>query len=443
MHTDRKGRWGWMFFDWATQPFHTLLITFIFAPYFTGFVATDETIGQAHWARMLWITGLIIAITAPVLGALADATGPRKPWIAGFLVLYVLGASALWFATPGMETYIWILVAFSIGIIGLEYATTFNNAMLPEIVPREDVGELSGRGWAFGYVGGLLVLAIMLLFLAENAKGVTLLGIPPILGFDPEAREGTRTAGPITALWLVIFIIPLFLWVPDAPRKSRRKNAVRTSLKELGQTLKRLPSQQSLFAFLGSSMFYRDALNGLYAFGGIFAANVLEWSIVQIGVFGILANITGAIGAWIGSTYDKKVGPKPIVAFCVITLMAVILIILSTSRSSFMGIELAKGSPVPDIVFYICGGIIGAAGGTLQAASRTLMTHQAEPGRMTEGFGLYALSGKATTFLAPASIDAMTNLTGSDRLGVSPLILLFAIGLILLYWVKTRAEAET
>ncbi len=442
MKADRKGRWGWMFFDWATQPFHTLLITFIFAPYFADFVAADPVTGQANWARMMWIAGLVIAVASPVLGAMADATGPRKPWIGGFSVLYIGGAAALWFAVPGMESYGWILAAFAIGMVGLEFASTFNNAMLPDIVERENVGQLSGRGWAFGYVGGLLVLVVVLGFLAENPDGVTLLGIAPILGLDATAREGTRSVGLVTAIWFILFMIPFFLWVPDVPRKLKVSNAVRKGLAELVRSVRSLPKNTSLFAFLGSSMFYRDALNGLYAFGGIFAAGVLDWSLIQIGVFGVLANITGAVGAWIGSIYDKRLGPKPVITFCVIVLMAVVLMIIGTSRETVWGVPLAEGSTVPDIIFYICGGVIGAAGGTLQAASRTLMVHQAEPGRVTEGFGLYALAGRATAFLAPASIDLMTSITGSQRLGVSPLILLFALGLILLYWVKTQTEVE-
>jgi MFS transporter, UMF1 family len=165
---------------------------------------------------------------------------------------------------------------------------------------------------------------------------------------------------------------------------------------------------------------------------------VLGWSITQIGVFGILAAATGAVGAWLGGKVDKAMGPRPVIIFCAVTLIVVCVVIVSTSRTSFLFLELPDTSPIPDIVFYICGAIIGAAGGSLQAASRTMMVHQAQPGRMTEAFGLYALTGKATSFIAPLSIGVVTELTDSQRLGVTPLIVLFAIGLVLLYWVKTE-----
>lgn len=439
---DRKARWGWMLFDWATQPFHTLLLTFVFAPYFTSSVASNSVEGQSTWGLTVGIAGIVIAIMAPILGSIADATGPRKPWILLFSVFIVLGSAALWFAVPHMVNPVWVLVAFGIALIGVEFATTFNNAILPDLVPKKEVGELSGSGWALGYVGGLVSLVIMLLFLAEGENGETLLGNAPLFGLDPETREGTRSSGPLTAIWYAVFLIPFFLWVPDVPRKTKATSAVRKGLSELGHTLANLPKNPSLFAYLGSSMFYRDALNGLYTFGGIYAAGVLGWSITSIGIFGIIAAFTGAIGAWVGGKIDKLMGPRPVIVFCVITLMVVCGLIISTSRTSFLLFELAETSTIPDVVFYICGAVIGAAGGSLQAASRTMMVHQAEPGKMTEAFGLYALTGKATSFIAPLTIALVTDITNSQRLGVSPLIVLFGIGLVLLYWVKTEQTGD-
>ncbi|MXU64061.1 MFS transporter [Oceanomicrobium pacificus] len=436
--TPKRARFGWMLFDWASQPYHTLLITFIFAPYFTSAVAADPASGQATWGYMTAAAGIVIALMAPVLGAMADTSGPRKPWIALFSVAYVTGAALLWLAVPGMSDPTIVLLAFALGLIGVEFATTFTNAMLPDLVPRAQVGRLSGSGWALGYVGGLVSLILMLTLLAENEAGVTLIGQAPILGLDPEMREGTRSAGPLTAIWYVIFMIPFFLWVPDAPRRASTAGAVRAGLADLARTVKALPQNGSLMAYLGSSMFYRDALNGLYAFGGIYAAGVLGWSIVDIGIFGILAAATGAVGAWVGGFADERFGPKPLIATCITALALICLIIVMTSRDSVLGMPVAAGSALPDITFYVCGALIGAAGGALQAASRTLLVDQAEAGRMTQTFGLYALVGKATAFLAPLSIALATDLSGSQRVGVSPVIALFLLGLVLLFWVHPK-----
>ena len=236
----------------------------------------------------------------------------------------------------------------------------------------------------------------------------------------------------------MIFMLPFFFWASDTPQKKGGE-----SIKGLINTIRRLPEERSLLAFLGSSMFYRDALNGVYAFGGIYAAGVLGWSIVQIGVFGVVSLIFGTIFAWIGGFADSRWGPKPVIAAAAAILIIVCVTILSTTRSSFFGMPLAADSSLPDNIFLICGCIIGGAGGTIQAASRTMMVRQANPERMTEAFGLYAFSGKATAFLAPFLIAVVTGMTGNQQLGFTPLILLFAIGLVLLHWVRPERPPAT
>lgn len=427
-----KRVWGWMFFDWASQPCFTLLLTFIFAPYFTSAVVGDDVLGQQYWGWMLTFVGIFIALLAPVLGAVTDGTGTRKAWIILFSSMFAIGSFALWWAAPG-GAFFWPLVAFGIGLIGAEFATVIVNAMLPSLGNDRQVGMISGSGWAFGYAGGLVSLAIVLLFFAENDAGRTLLGNSPAFGLDPETREGTRSVGPFTAIWFVIFMLPFFMWTFNQPVK-----AVGSSLNGLINTLCNLPNNISLLAFLGSSMFYRDALTGVYAFGGIYAAGVLNWSIIQIGTFGVLSLVCGTIFAWLGGFADRKFGPKLIIALSSLTLIIVCVIIFSTTRTMVLGIPVDANSTLPDIVFLICGCIIGGAGGALQASSRTMLVIQANPERMTEAFGLYAFAGKATSFLAPFLIAVVTGVTGDQRVGISPLIFLFIIGLILLIWVNSK-----
>jgi UMF1 family MFS transporter len=439
--TPKQRLWGWYFFDWAAQPYSTLLLTFIFAPYVKELLG-DGSSAQAAWGFGIGAAGLVIAALAPVVGAIADSGGRRMLWLWAFSVLYVIGSAGLWFAAPGAFNLTLILVSFGIGLVGLEFATIFTNAMLPDLGERKDLGRISGSGWAFGYVGGLLALVIMLVFFAESAvTGRTFLGFAPPFGLDPEMREGTRFVGPFTALWYVVFIIPFFLFTRDAPRPPG--GSARDALSDLARTLRALPSNRSLFAYLGSSMFYRDALNGIYAFGGIYAAGVLGWSVVDTGIFGILAIISGAIFTWAGGRADARFGPKPVIIWMVVLLILISLAIVFTSRDAVFGIAVSPDSRLPDITFYLLGALIGAAGGILGAASRTMLVHQADPERMTEAFGLYALSGKATAFLAPLSIGAVTAATGSQTLGITPLIFLFLLGLVLLHWVNPeggRAE---
>ncbi|MBY6003322.1 MFS transporter [Salipiger bermudensis] len=439
-HVTRKRIWGWFFFDWASQPYNTLLLTFIFAPYVKELMG-DGTQAQAAWGFGIAAAGVAIALLAPILGALADTGGNRLRWIWGFSGLYVLGSAMLWFAAPGDFNLLSTLFFFALGLVGMEFATIFTNAMLPDLGPREKIGRISGNGWAFGYVGGLIALVLTLGFFAESATtGTTFLGRAPALRLDPEMREGTRFVGPLTAIWYVIFMLPFFLWVRDPRSHPAPKGAVKRALTDLKGTLRRLPGTPSLFAFLASSMFYRDALNGMYAFGGIYAAGVLGWSVVDTGVFGIIAIISGALFAWLGGKADTRFGPKPVITVCILVLTAVAVGIVSVERDALFGIALPEGSRAADYAFWLFGATIGAAGGVIQAASRTMMCRQANPARMTEAFGLYALAGKATSFLAPLLIGVATTVSDSQRIGVSPIIGLFVIGLVLLRWVQPDGD---
>jgi UMF1 family MFS transporter len=438
--TLRKRIWGWFFFDWASQPYNTLLITFIFAPYVKELIG-DGAQAQAAWGFGIGLAGFLIAVLAPVLGAISDVSGNRMRWIWGFSALYVIGAWMLWYAAPGDFNLYATLFWFGIGMIGMEFATIFTNSMLPDLGTKEEIGRISGNGWAFGYAGGLVTLVLMLVLFAENATtGRTLIGIPPVFGLDPDSREGTRFVGPLTAIWYAVFMVPFFLYVRDPKPVKPPKGAARAALKGLKGTIVNLPKTPSLFAYLGSSMFYRDALNGMYVFGGIYASGVLGWSVVFIGVFGIVAIIAGAIFAVIGGRFDERFGPKPVIVVCILVLTFVAGSIVFVSRSSVYGIPVADTSMLPDITFFVFGALIGAAGGVIQSASRTMMVRQANPARMAEAFGLYALAGKATSFLAPTLIGIVTTISGSQQIGVSPLIFLFLIGLILLAWVKPEGE---
>lgn len=452
MSSTRQRIWGWYFFDWASQPYNTLLLTFIFGPYFAQ-TATQTLIAdgmateaaraqaQAYWGYGLTVAGISIAVLAPLLGSIADGSGRRMPWIVLFSTLYVVGSAGLWWTAPADFSILWALFFFGVGLIGMEFATIFTNSFLPELHPdSNEHGRISGSGWAFGYLGGVVALALMLVLFQAGDTGRTIAGLSPLFGLNPETGADTRIVGPLTAVWFVVFIIPFFLHFRDATPRQTQQNNLRAGLSGLRQTLARLPQTPSLLAYLGSSMFYRDALNGLYTFGGIYALGVLGWTIMDIGIFGILAAISGAVFCWVGGHVDRRIGPMPVIVFCCIILILTSGLILSLTPVSILGISLNEGSAIPDISFYVAGALIGAAGGALQSSSRTMMTHQANPDRMTEAFGLYALSGKATSFLAPASIAIVSDLTGSQRMGITPIVALFILGLVLLIWVKPKGD---
>ena len=428
MNSPNRQSLGWMFYDWASQPFATLLLTFIFGPYFASAVMDDPVAAQRYWGWMLAASGVLIAVLAPVIGALADRSGASHSWVLGFSFLYVSSATALWWAVPGSGHVLPILIVFAVGLCGVEFATVITNAMLPDLGDRSEISLLSGQGWAFGYLGGLAALVIVLLFLAEGEGGRTLIGQAPPLGLDAAEREGTRSVGPFTAVWYVLFMIPFFLWTPAR----RQVNRAGVGLAGLMRTLSSLPRRRSLSAYLLSSMLYRDALNGLFAFGGIYAVGVLGWSVTMVGVFGLAGLVFGAVFAWLGGYADRRFGSWSVIMVSVLALTALSISIVAISQETLFLIRVAPGSSVPDMAFFLCGCLIGAAGGAIQASSRTMMVHQASEQRMAEAFGLYTLSGKATAFLAPLLIAWATGVFDSQRIGVVPIIGLFAIAALLM-----------
>lgn len=446
----KKRIWGWMWFDWAQQPYATLGLTFIFGPYFAA-VAVGYFIAQGTGddaarvqAQELWtgaqaVAGLVIAFSAPFIGAWAGATGRRKPWFYAFIAVAVICSAMLWNLQADGTGLMMALLLFWVGFVASESAFALYNSILPSLGQTEEAGRISGGATAFGYWGGVLSLFIMLLLFAENeVTGKTLIGIEPILGLDPETREGTRAVGPFIAIWFVIFVIPFFLWTKDTPTQNR--GGVGVALSRLWASIRAAFRKRSYGSFLLGSMFYRDALTMLYSAGGVYANLVLNWTVIQIGVFGIIAAIAAAILSWVGGIADARLGPKPVIIFCIWVLIGVCLVVVGMSRESLFGIPLADGSLVPDIVFYFCGAAIGGAGGAMYSASRSMMVRHCTPENATEAFGLFALTGRATAFLAPALVAVFTSWTQSNQLGYIPVIILFALGLFLLRWVHPNGE---
>jgi UMF1 family MFS transporter len=436
---------AWIFFDWAAQPYFTLITTFVFAPYFATHVASDPATGQSLWGFATAAAGVVIALMSPVLGAIADASGRRKPWIAAFGALLVIGSSLMWIGKPGDPSVILpLLIAFAIATVGVEFATVFNNAMMPSLVPPDRIGRLSGTGWATGYVGGILSLILVLGFLAANPDtGRTLFGLMPLFGLDPVTHQGDRITGPLSGVWFIIFVLPMFLLTPDYPAKLPVREALREGLAELRQTLSELPKQKSLAAFLLANMVYTDGLVSLFAFGGIYAAGTFGWNTIQIGTFGILLAIAGAFGAWMGGKLDDRLGPKRVITGSMTILLLSVIWILTVDRDSVMLIKVAP--PVPggglfaapaEQAYLVLGCLIGMAGGPLQAASRTLLIHLAPKDRIAQCFGLFALTGKLTSFVGPLLIGVITAVTASQKAGMAVLVVFFVAGLMLLRRVR-------
>lgn len=429
-------------FDWATQPVATLITTFVFAPFFVDYVASNEEIGTAQWGWALAAAGIFVAILSPVLGAIADAAGRRKPWIAVFSIPLVIGCILLWFAEPGAEYAVALtLIGVFLATIGAEFAEVFTNAMMPSLVHSSRMGRLSGSGWAIGYLGGMVALVIVIgLLVADPDDSETFLGLAPLFSLDPDSYEGVRASGPLSALWYLIFVPPLFLFVPDTPRVMAARTAVRTGLHNLRETLRNIRQHRNLVRYLIARMIYADGLVGLFAFGGVYATSTFDWGTTEFLLFGILVIMAAIPGAFIGGRLDDRLGSKRIILWSIVILVIASIAALSiTADSIFFGIEVDPPSEgegmyasLGERLYLIIGAIIGLIAGPLQAASRTLIIALSPKQQMTQFVGMFALSGKLTTFAAAAVVAAVTTIADSQRIGISTLVLFFIVGGLLL-----------
>jgi UMF1 family MFS transporter len=429
---------GWVLFDWACQPFFTLVTTFVFAPYVAARLASDPVTGQALWGYATAAAGLVLAAASPLLGSIADATGRRKPWIAGAASCSRSARGRLWFAAPGRPGALALaLVAFAVATVAAEVAAVFNNAMMTRLVPPGRLGRLSGLGWAAGYAGGLVSLVIVLGLLAASAStGRTYLGLEPLFGLDPAQGEGDRIVGPLAAVWLALFVWPLFVFTPDAPGSGLPlRAAVADGISRLRDTLADVRARPGLGRFLVANMIYQDGLVALFAFGGIYGSGVFGWGTLELGLFGILLTITGTAGALLGGVVDDRIGARAVILGALGILAFVCLGILSIGREHVMfvvpvlppGPDDGLFASTPERVFVALGLLIGAVAGPLQASSRSFLARAVPEGDAGRYFGLFALSGKLTSFLAPLAVGLATSLSGTQAAGPA-VLLAFLLG---------------
>lgn len=438
----RRAIVSWVLFDWAAQPYYTLVLTFLFAPYFANVVATSPAQGQVLWGYAAAVAGILIAVGSPFLGAMADGGGRRKPWIALFSIVFVAGLATLWLAKPGADssTVLLVLAAFVAATAMAEFTTVFTNAMMPSLVPHHQLGRLSGTAWAVGYAGGLVSLAVMAgMIVADPSSGRTMLGLDPLLALDTLEREGDRLVGPFAAVWYALFMIPFFLFVPDKPRGAG-KGSARPALAELWSTIKALPADRDMLYFLAARMLYSDGLAAIFAFGGIYGAAVFAWGALELGLFGIVLTFAGIFGALIGGVLDDRVGSKKVIVVSLVLLLIGAFGILSVDPNHVLYVTevvpkafaSAPFSSAGEQVFLAFAVLVGLVAAPVQAASRALLARLAPPEKMTQYFGLFAFSGKVTAFMAPLLVAAVTQATGDQRIGMASIAVFLITGLVLM-----------
>jgi UMF1 family MFS transporter len=412
---------AWCLYDWANSAFPTIVQTFLFSSYFTLQVAPDEAAGQAWWGWANAAVGVAIAVLGPLLGAIADKGGRRKPWLFAMTLLCVAATASLWFVRPDPRDMLLALALVGLAGVGFELAATFYNAMLPDLVGHDRLGRVSGWGWGLGYAGGLACLLLsVVLFVRPD---------PPPFGLERASAEHVRIVMPAAALWFALFVWPLFLWTLDrASSGLPLAAAVRSGLAELMATLREIRRHANVARFLLAKMIYIDGLNTLFAFGGIYAAGRFGLSLEEVLWFGVFLNVTAGFGAAVFAWVDDWLGAKPTIIISLVALSVLGTIVLFVDDYAW---------------FYALALVLGLFLGPTQAASRSLMARLAPLEKRTEFFGLYALAGRITAPVGPLVLGTATAVFASQRAGMLTILPFFLLGLLLLLTVREPRVAQS
>ena len=406
-------------FDFANSAFTTIVITFVFATYFAQAVATDPSTGGAQWSFAMSAAGIAIAILSPIMGAIADQTGRRKPWLLAVSIVCVITTALLWYTRPTPEDVPWALTLAVISPIGFERGMLFYNALLPSVATPATMGRISGWAWGVGYVGGLISLAVALFGFVQAD--------PLPFGLDKSQAEHVRATSLLVAVWFTIFAVPLFVFIKEPDSTGMPAGlAVRQGLKQLMTSLRNARNHRNIFRYLIASMVYSDAVHTIFALGGVYAGVTFGMKTPDIIVLGISLNVTAGLGAIAGGWLDDRIGSKRTIVISLISLIVTSAVVMAAQDKS---------------TFWIAALVMSTFFGPVQAASRTLMAHLSPPAMRGEMFGLFALSGKVTAFIGPAAGGWVTMATGSYRLGMSTTVLFLIAGLWLMRGVKEEAHA--
>jgi len=409
---------GWCLYDWAISPYPTIVSTFIISNYYAKAIASDPTTGSAEWSLMIALAGIAIALFSPPLGAIADLMGHAKRGIAIAISVLILAGGLIWFAKPYPAYGLPLLIVSGMGIVAMELGMLFYNALLPGVAPPSRIGRVSGWGWASGYVGGLVCLGAALVLLVQPEH--------PVFGISKAEAANYRAAGPLTAVWAAMFGWPLFLLVKDIPKTGLKLTvAVRQGLADTWHTLRDLRKTPQLAWFLAASAIYRDGVTTILAMGGLYAGGTFGMNFNELIIFGMSLNVTAGLGAATFAWLDDWIGSKRTIMLSVVGLIAFgtgIVVVHSTAW--FVGLALALG------IFV----------GPTQAASRSLAVRLAPEGQVGKVFGLYALTGRAVTFVGPTLFYWVTESTHSQRAGLGSILVLLVLGLAALTRVKEPAR---
>ncbi|MCH8122825.1 MAG: MFS transporter [Bacteroidetes bacterium] len=408
---DKRTVRSWIFYDFANSSFTTIVVTFIYARYFSDAIAAEGE-GLSQWGFAISISAVIIALISPFLGAIADSGGHRKRFLFISTVVCVIGSVVMFFPLPGQV--IFALATFVVANVAFEMANVFYNSYLPDIAPLDKIGRISGNGYSVGYLGGILCLVVgYLAFVAPET---------PLFGLSGESGSNIRAMTLLVAAWFAAFSIPMFLWVKDEKMENPPPmgQLLKAARSELVETFREIRHFKHAFRLLVARLIYNDGLITIFALISIYAGNQFG---IEPFLLGIVLNVAAGAGAFAMGYVDDRIGGKKTIIISIVGLSIAAFVAVVTYNSTLFWVAL----------------ILGALfAGPNQASSRSLFARFVPDNRETEFFGFYAFSGKFTSFLGPALVGWMTILFASERVGFSSVLVLFIVGGLILWGVNEK-----
>lgn len=412
---------AWCLYDWAHSVWPVIVVTFVFPNYFSRQIAPDTFTGSIMWGHAMTVSGLLIALITPFIGVIADTLNNSMLWLRIFTIINVICAYLLWFAYPEGNMALYLLSTIVIGTVAFEVSSAFYNAMLTQVCESNEVSKLSGLAWGLGYIAGIICLVICFLAFVFPDN--------PIGGFtEANQQANVRIIGPVVAVWYLIFSLPLMQSKGlDQPKKAPPLGELlRSAYKKFMASIRKARETSHVFYYLIIRMIYTDGINALFAFAGLYAANTFDMDMNGIMLFGITCNLACGIGAIASGWVDSKIGEQQslIINLSLISAFSAAILLVNSLYS-----------------FWIMALIATLFIGPIQASSRSLMAKICPEESKGEFFGLYALSGRITSFLGPLVLTELTVVSGSQRVGMASIIIFFLIGLAGLVWLKLPENA--
>ena len=390
---------SWSFYDFANQPYTTLIITFIYSAFFVNYIAPNEIEGTFLWANAISITAIIVAFLSPLLGAFADETGYRKSFLIFFTLLCSLFTALLYFPEKGDLS---LAIAFVIiSNISFEMGCVFCNSYLKELSTDKNIGRVSGNAWGLGFLGGLSALFISFIL------------------FDVNNPQEVKQICVFVAIWFVLFSLPTFIFLKDSKRSKVTKKEISTSFTSIFSTFKEISNYKKVVNFLIARLFYNDGLITIFALGGVYAVGSLNFTMNEVLILGIILNLFAALGSFVFGSYEDKIGTRNVIN------LSLVVLIISTLLAF-----VAPWTNYPKEVFWIAGVLLGSMIGPNQSCSRSYMSQIIPENKKNEFFGFYALTGKATSFLGPLLFGLITKLY-SQQMALLSVVVFFIIGWLL------------